>query len=208
MASNLDIVNMALAHLAEITAQKRMTVFARSGCNTDPQHACLDFYEACQDEMLAYMDWPRAQRRIALTVSSADPIISGKWTYKYARPDDCLIVRAIIDTDETEYKWDEGAEAQTGNPALSDEWIYTNLEDAYLRYTYRLDESRYTVGMAMLHSMLLAERVCMTVTAKPQIVQMITTKLHGRIETLAQKLGASEGYVKDEHGESLMTDVY
>lgn len=208
MATQLGICNMALAHLAQINAQKRMTVFQRSSANTDPQHACLDFYDESKEEMLAYMDWPRATKRKALSVSSADPIVDGKWTYKYTRPADCLIVRAVIDTSGIEYEWELGAEVDAGDASLTDEWIYTNLDDAYIRYTYLLDESRYTVGMAMLHSMILAERVCMTVTAKPEIVEVITRKLHSRIEILAQKLGASEGFVENEHGETKMTEVF
>jgi len=205
MATQLGIINMGLAHLAEITAQKRMTSVARENCNTDPQHACLDFYDECKLEMLAYMDWSRARKRKALTVSDDDPIIDGKWTYKYSRPSDCLVIRAIIDTSEYEYEWELGVEE---TDSVDYEWIYTSVADAYIRYTYPLAESRYTVGMAMLHSMILAERVAMTVTADEKKVEMVTTKLHKRVEILAQKLGASEGYVEDEHGQIPMTENF
>jgi len=205
MATQLGIINMGLAHLAEINAQNRMTSVSRDNCNTDPQHAALDFYDESKLEMLAYMDWSRARKRKAMTVSDEDPIISGKWTYKYSRPSDCLIVRAVIDTYEREYDWELGVEE---NEEADDEWIYTNVADAYLRYTYSLDEIRYTAGMAMLHSMILAERVAMTVTADEKKVEMVTAKLHNRIEILAQKLGASEGYVKNEHGEVPYTESF
>ena len=203
----LEICNMAIGHLGELTQVSRMTSMLRTSARGNVQHAILDFYNESKRQMLAYMEWPRTNKVIALTVSDDAPLLSGRWNYKYVRPADCVIIRKIIDTSGNEYKWGEGHEAREGT-VYNDEWIYTNVADALIEYTFLIGEERYVAGMAMLQSMLLAEMVAMTATGDAKTALLFTQKLHTRIEQIAQAHGAKEGYVEEEHGSKNVTGVF
>lgn len=201
------IGNMALGHLGDLSEGKRLASFSRAAASTPAQHACLDFYDEAKRQMLAYLEWSCSTKALALTVSDDTPVLSGQWSYKYARPSDCLILRKIIDTSGREYAWDRVHEARAGT-AYNDDYICTNLADAVAKYTIMVGENEYLPGMALMHSMFLAEMIAMTVAADEKKALMVTQKLQLRVERLAAALGATEGYVKDEHGNANVTGAF
>ncbi len=203
------IVNLAAGELGDLAKLKRMTSFTRAGCGSSTAlHVAFDFYQASKEQMLAALDWSRSRKIKALTVHADDPLDT-KWAYKYVRPPDCLILRKIIDSEDTEYAWEEMNEERiVGETTFNDEYIYTDLDSAYARYTFDLSEVQYNVGMAQLHALYLAEHMAATVVGDNARALLIVQKLQARAERLCLALGAKEGYVADEQGAHELTDCF
>jgi hypothetical protein len=206
-AEAVNICNQALAHLGDLSKFKRMTAFTRTaaGDNT-AHHAALDFYESAKKQMHGMMDWRRTRKVAALMVHADAPTLSGKWSYKYVRPADCFIFRKLVDTSATEYEWDEINEATLTN--VNAEYIYANQADALGWYTILVPESQYMAGMEELHSLILAQKLVMTVSAKADLRLALTRELQGRVEDLCMGLGATETYIENERGTNELTDLY
>lgn len=212
MADPITICNAALGHLGDLGKYKRMTSMERTGITHDIHHVVLDFYDEAKIEMHARLDWRRARKVKALTVSADDPTLSGYWTYKYARPPDCLIFRKVIDeswgpTTRTtnEYPWEEVNEEESGKNV---EYIYANVADALGWYSILIGEERYLPGMAQLHSLLLAEKIAMSVTGRADVKLSVAAELRQRAENLCLALGAQEAYVEKQEGENAVTDCF
>ncbi len=207
LSGAVGICNQALGLLGDVSEGKRLITFTRAGCSTPAQHACLDFFDESKHQMLAMKEWARAQKTLALTVSADAPILSDAYTVKYARPADALIFRRVVDTGGNEYEFETMNELRSGT-VYNDEFIYTNLDDALGVYTFSVGEERYNVGMAGLHSMLLAEMVSMTVVADEKKALLVTQRLHGYKDRLFKEFGAAEGYIKDRKGSANVTEVF
>lgn len=208
---NVGIVNMAAGLLGDLGRTKRMTAFTVAGCGGSlPLLAALDFYQEAQDRMLAAKEWSRTTKTVALSVSTDDPLLDGKWSYKYTRPPDALIIRGILDSSGNEYEWDDMAEQRiAGGETFNDEYIYANIADALCRYTFRVGPDRYLPGMGLLHARYLAESMAMSVTAKMADAVLLSREIERRYERLCKALGAKEGYVAEEKGdETLLVDFF
>lgn len=206
----VTICNMALGYLGDLTKKKRLTAFTRVAAGDNAvHHALIDFYDTAKEQMHAMMDFKRARKVKPLSVVNATPVLSGKWSYKYARPPDCFILRKIVDISFNEYEWDEVNEERTADgQTFNDEYIYCNQGDVYGWYTILIGEDRYMPGMAQLHAMILAEAIAMTATGNAVAAMTATQKLHSRMETLCLGLAAGEGYVENEKGENRLTSLY
>lgn len=190
----VTIINMAVGELGDLTTLKRATAFSREGCGSSTAlNVAFDFYAAAKEQMLAAMDWSRSRRVKSLGTALGDGLLSDKWSYRYARPADCLILRKVIDSSGNEYKWDEVDEAGV-------ECIYCDVSDALIRYAFDVSEARYNVGMAQLHALYLAEHVAPTVVGDNAKALLIVQKLQARAERLCLELGSKEGYVENEDG--------
>lgn len=205
----VTICNAALGMLGDVSGSKRMTTMDRAKVTQPSHHVILDFYDTAQEEMLAAIEWQRAQKIVTMTVSADDPVLSGLWTYKYVRPPDAVIIRALCDTSGKEYKFQDMAEERiAGGQKFDDEYIYCNEEDMLCRYTYRLSEARYMPGMAPLHAAYLAEQAAMSVLGNEGKAMLITKRLELRIERLCKAWGGKEKYIENEKGKWGMTSVY
>lgn len=205
MSDPVTICNMALGLLGDLTKVKRMTTMTRAGLTHDIHHVALDFYEPSKIEMHAMMDWARTRKVAALTVSADDPVLDGKWTYKYVRPPGAILFRKVIDTSGIKYEFDEVNEvASDGTNA---EYIYTNVADAIGWWTILIGEERYMPGMDTLHSMILAQKLAMTVTAKPAVRFEFMEELRKNMRDFCMALGSREGWVENEDGDDKKTLV-
>jgi hypothetical protein len=202
----VSICNMAFGHLGDLGKIKRMSSFSRAGCTQDTHHVALDFYESAKIEMHGMMDWQRTRKVGELTVSDDDPLLSGKWTYKYVRPPDALIFRKVLDSYGAEYEYDQVNEIGADNKNA--EWIYANVEDAIGWWTILIGEERYMPGMDVLHSLILARDLAMTVTAKPEARLALVQELRGDARNFCMSLAAQEGYIENEAGKRELTDLY
>jgi len=207
-ASAVKIINMAVGLLAELAEHRRLTAFTRAAAGDSTiLHAALDFYEESKLELLSLRKWHCARKLKALTVSDDDPVLSGKWTYKYARPADCLILHKITDVNDTDdIAWDRMAEERTGT-VYTDDWILTNHADAYAVYTFNVGEERYLPGMATLHSLLLMRMLAMTITSKERSKIIALQEFEQRKNELIGQ-AVSEGYVANEKGKRDYTGLY
>lgn len=199
------IINMAVGELGDLSTLKRMTAFTRAGCGSSTAlNVAFDFYQPSKEQMLAAMDWSRSRRVKSLGAEIAtDGLLSDKWSYRYARPADCLILRKVIDSSGNEYKWEEVDEGGS-------EYIYCDVADALIRYAFDVSEARYNVGMAQLHALYLAEHIAPTVVGDNAKALLIVQKLQARAERLCLELGSKEGYVENEDGgeKTLLVDYY
>lgn len=147
MASEVDICNLALAHLGDTA-----TVSSIDPPEGSPQaEHCARFYPIARDSLLEMHSWGFTTTRATLALlGSAWP----EWAYCYASPSDALNILSILDANAAD-DYSVGMQygyTQAGVPAvmqgvytpqpfsqetLSDGTvvIYTNQENAVCRYT-------------------------------------------------------------------------
>ena len=197
--SKTAICNMALAKIG----QQRIDDFA-SPTNKAGQ-LCQDFYEQARNETLAMFDWPRARKVLLLSQSSSDPDLDGKWDYKYSMPSDCVILRAVVDDNETKADFEVVWEEYNGETS---QYIYTDLDDAFGVYTFENDDpSSYDPGLSGLMVYVLATYLAMPVTGKERIEAQMHTELERRISAVAKAIAAQESYVDSDEGKTSLVDA-
>jgi hypothetical protein len=147
MASEVDICNLALAHLGDTA-----TVSSIDPPEGSPQaEHCARFYPIARDSLLELHAWGFTTTRATLALlGSAWP----EWAYCYASPSDALNILAILDSNAAD-DYSVGMQygySQVGVPVVmqgvytpqpfSQETladgtvvIYTNQQDAVCRYT-------------------------------------------------------------------------
>ena len=147
MASEVDISNLALAHLGDAA-----TVASISPPDGSAQaEYCQRFYPIARDALLEMHDWGFATKRVALAQLSVNA--ASGWAYCYAQPTDLLNSIAVLDpaaTDDTSvgitapHGWTETPLTNGGvytpqpyvleSAADGTDIIYTNQAGAVLRY--------------------------------------------------------------------------
>lgn len=151
MASEVDIANLALGHLGD---DANVSSISPPEGSAQAEH-CARFYPAARDALLEMHAWGFATKRIRLAALSVTP--PSQWAYVYAVPNDAINLLAIYAADATDdYSsgfLPAGSQAQSVNAGmgiytpqpytteiLADETsvIYTNQENAVLRYTARV----------------------------------------------------------------------
>jgi hypothetical protein len=201
----IAVCNMAFGELGDKT--RRMTSFDTP---THPyEQAAVDFYPQALEEALTKMDWPCARKRVVLTVS-VDAPLDETYEYKYTRPTDAVVVRKVTDEYNSVSEFLECTEERTvGETVYNDRWLYSSLENAHCVYTFRLDDpAAYSPGLTRWLVILLAEKIALAVTGQPAIKEAITRRLVAYEEANCKALGGKEGYVADEDGVALYTDLF
>lgn len=137
MASEVSICNIALGHLGD---EATVTSIDPPEGSQQAEY-CATFYPLALDAILEDYGWNFSAKRRALVLLDEDPPES--WGYAYAYPGDCVRVRAVVAPDAT----DDTDSAEYIVEALSDgaKVIYTNVENAVVKYTYRCtDTGKYS----------------------------------------------------------------
>lgn len=138
MASEVEICNLALAHLGD----------AATVASLDPPEGsaqaehCARFYPIARDSLLETHPWKFATRRATLA-ELTNPWT--QWTYAYAKPADCLRMLAVISPTASNDHMDYGTLVPQPytveiNEDLA-EVILTNQEDAVLRYVAQVTDT-------------------------------------------------------------------
>lgn len=94
MASEVDICNIALAHLGDNASVASLDPPEGSA---QAEH-CARFYPIARDTLLEAHDWNFATRRARLAQVTAN---WEQWDYAYVQPADCLRVLAVLDPNAT-----------------------------------------------------------------------------------------------------------
>lgn len=136
MASEVDICNLALAHLGDIA-----NVSAITPPDASPQAAhCARFYPIARDTTLEDFNWRFAVRRSDLASVTN---ITVSWAYAYALPNLCVTPIKVLlpsSTDDTDTQDFDIETASDGTPVL-----YTDAQNAVLVYTVGVtDTSKFT----------------------------------------------------------------
>lgn len=144
MASVVDICNMALSHIGDTATVASIDPPEDSA---QAEH-CARFYPIARDALLEMHAWGFATKRVALALlGSGWP----EWDYAYLQPSDAINILSILPSDATDdYSQPGGVIYPAGTPVSSryvpkpfsceidengNEVIYTDQEDAVLRYT-------------------------------------------------------------------------
>lgn len=135
-APGLDIINLALRNVA----QQKITQVQLDANSTPQTQAALDCWAFALKETLVGYDWGFARVEEALTVIAAATFEPVNYEYAYVRPASCLAIRRIFNASTSEKTISEKyAEMYDVTNALVR--IVTDIEDAYIRYTYYLTDT-------------------------------------------------------------------
>ena len=149
MASEVDICNLALARLGDTATVASLNPPEGSA---QAEH-CARFYPMARDSLLEMHPWGFSTRRISLALLSAG---WPEWDYSYAQPNDAINILAVIppsapDDYSVGFSIDNQQTYSAGNytpqpfscevDADGNEVIYTDQENAVLRYTSRVSDT-------------------------------------------------------------------
>lgn len=146
MASQLNIINLALSHIA----QTPVTAAQLIANNTVQSQAALRVWEFARKETLRAYNWGFAKTQEALAITTDyDPAV---YTYAYIYPTNCVAVRKVnvrTNLDDTI----SGKYEIMHDPTNDLQRIVTDIEDAYIEYTYDHDtptlwDSAFVVAFA------------------------------------------------------------
>lgn len=153
MASDVDICNLALAHLGD-----EATVSSISPSDGSQQaDYCVLFYPIARDQLLGMHAWSFATKRVTLALLNTSEL-PDTWQYCYAAPNGAIQVIAVLPPGNTDtfVATDPsnplyGAPTQPGDlntqpfiqETLQDgsKVIFTNVQDATARYIYGVTDT-------------------------------------------------------------------
>lgn len=172
MASDVDICNLALAHLGDVA-----TVSSLNPPSGEAQAAhCARFYPVARDALLEMHTWGFATVRIALAYNSTNP--TSTWKYCYAAPSDVVNYLEVLDPQATD-DYSIGVQMAGVGPysapvvglgvyvpqnyaiesdiTTGADLLFTNQQDAVLRYTRIItDTTKFSPLFTLTLSHLLA----------------------------------------------------
>ena len=139
MASSVDICNLALSKLGDDATVSSIDPPEGSA---QAEH-CKRFYPIARDVALSKHAWNFATKRTALALLTS--VTTAEWDYAYAAPADILNNAAIINIYPDGAFMDDGVEFAIETTTANGVVIYTNVEDAYIRYISKVtDTTRFT----------------------------------------------------------------
>lgn len=135
MSSEVDICNLALSNLGDSA-----TISSIDPPEGSPQaEHCATFYPMARDALLQEEPWTFATKRFKLAQLDVEwPV----WSYCYAKPMDCLHMRAIVPATAAPGVPDHYQQFVIELNATDKEVVYTNQELAYGVYTKRLTDTQ------------------------------------------------------------------
>ncbi len=186
MTSVVTICNMALGriHADQISSLGEGTVPA-SNCNL--------YYAPSRDFVLADFWWNFAGKTAALAELSATPI---EWACSYAYPSDALEIRYLVPNSRLRQNQD-ATEYEIATDSSGIKVIYTNLSDAYAKYTFRqTNVNEFSPHFVTALSWYLAAEVAIPIAGATKGRQLRNDALAGYRETMASAIAvnANEEY--------------
>lgn len=183
--TQLQIINLALAHLG----QKSITQAELNAGSITEAKAANIYWEPCRDEVLGESRWSFATS--TLTLSAIDTTDS-VWEYVYTYP--TLSVGSIwcVYNDETVEEREEQEFEVKYYSTGSVRAIYSNLEDAYAEFTYKVtDPEVWSNKFVMAFSHRLAASMAKYITGDANLGLEHMNIYNGLISE-AKRLGHSE----------------
>lgn len=129
MASKVDIWNLALSNIGH-----RATLADPDELTAEANH-CRRFYPIALRAALERYAWSFATRRVALAEVAND---LEHWAFAYALPNLCIKARAVLLPESTD---DKGHPFEIESASDGSLVLYTNVEDAVLRYTTLVEDT-------------------------------------------------------------------
>lgn len=158
MSSELDICNQALSHLAVATEVKNLTTE-----KSKEAQACRRFYAPARDEVLRAFAWPKLKITEALALVEQFDSDESDWGFSYQYPTDAAMVRRLFipgsgrrETETTRIPYDLGRDRSDHSRQV----IFTDLEDAFVEYTYKeTNPEMFDPDLVNALSLLLAHKI-------------------------------------------------
>lgn len=223
MASDVDVCNLALAHLGDDATVSSIDPPEGSA---QASH-CARFYPIARDTLLEMHNWSFASRRAALAQLDVTPPSS--WKYAYAAPSDMVNVVALLDP-LTPDDYSAGVQfmnvgaytapivglgVYTPQPYVIETLedgtavIYANVQDAVLRYTVSVtDSTKFSPLFVITLSHLLASMLAGSLL-KGEVGRQVAAeqlKLAGAFQAKAEGSDANQRNVKPAQGASWMVN--
>lgn len=157
MATEVDIANLALAHLGEKGVITSLTPPAGgSHANT-----MSTFYPLARDLVLEAHDWAFASKRVTLSQVGSPP---DEWTYSYALPNDCLTARRVYESGVSFTKDELSDPFKQEVDSTGAKRLYTDTSPATLRYTSKVTNTvRFSTHAVIAISYMLAHLAAGTI---------------------------------------------
>jgi len=156
VASEVDIVNLALSHLGDEAGVVAIT----PPDGTIQSAHCARFYPIARGVLLEMHPWTFATKRV--TLAEVDNPVEDDWAYAYALPSTCIRPLAALYPGVPARMLSNGSDADS-HPYLieadsdGDLVLFTNVETASLRYIDLVtDTAKYTPLFVMALARLLA----------------------------------------------------
>jgi hypothetical protein len=131
MASEVDICNLALAHLGDNATVASIDPPEGSA---QAEHCAL-FYPIARDALLEQHAWKFATKRVLLASLDAP---TWEWAYAYAQPSDALRLLAVLPESSSS---DEAQEYEAETDSDGRAILLTNQQAANLRYIARVTDT-------------------------------------------------------------------
>lgn len=148
MASEVDICNLALAHIGD---KATVSAIAPPDGSIQADH-CKRFYPIARDALLEMHAWGFATKRRSLSLLSDPPT---SWEYRYMYPTDCLKPWAVLPYQATDDQNSVDFIVETASDGTKT--ILTNEESATLRYTFKItDTTKFSLTFTSVLARLLA----------------------------------------------------
>lgn len=129
MASEIEICNMALAHIGVSIPIANLDEASKEA------QACKLFYAQTRDAVLRDFAWPFAGRFVALALVEEDP--TGEWAFSYRYPTDAHTIRRILNPATRNDSRQSRIPYRLANDAEG-LVILTDQEDAEAEYTFKV----------------------------------------------------------------------
>lgn len=179
------IYNMALKNLG-------VTIGIQSASQTDRNTIVLnEFYDTAKEKTLSDFDWGFASTYRTLSLTG-EKSLNPKYLYEYDYPNDCALVREILSRNS------EKVEFEVSSKISGQKVIYTNQENAIIRYTrFVKEETYYTPEFAMALSWYLAFLSAKAITGVRANTSDCLT-LYKQMLNEAKVTDSNEGYIKED----------
>lgn len=136
MASDVDVCNLALGLLGD---EATVSSIDPPEGSAQAEH-CARFFSIARTVLLESHDWSFATKRRVLAETGTPP---DSWGFSYALPTDCIRAIAVLNPESTDDTAGQDFEIETDSTGTK--LIYTNVEEATLRYTRLVtDMTKYT----------------------------------------------------------------
>lgn len=180
------IFNMALKNLG-------VSVGVQNSEQTDRNTSVLnEFYEIAKEKVLSDHDWGFASTYRELSRTGGEPL-NPKYSFEYDYPNNCAMIREIVAGVE-----EEQIEFEVCSNSNGQRIIYTNKEDAKVRYTRLIDDATYyTPEFAMALAWYLAFLGAKAITGA-RVNTSDCLQIYRQMLTEGTTSDANEGFHKSE----------
>jgi hypothetical protein len=167
VASDVDICNLALSHLA----QEVTVTDINPSDGSFESDKCAVFYPIARDKLLEMHSWRFATYRKALTLNAVNEL-EGMWAYSYAVPNLCLKPLLVLPPESVNEEDARKVTFEVETTQADVDAIYTNQQDAFLKYIKRVtDTARFSPGFVVTVSWLLAHYLAGPIVKKKEVVK-------------------------------------